>query len=311
MDFKLFTLVIDGIPSANIPIYPGNTIGELNSYLINLYPNTSLIININSFTKLNLDDTKNIFSQYWSQIDNPMFILNHKKKHGVIRIRNVERGVSYPSAKGFKNIPAWSRGASPWKELSPFSIGPIIFNQNVQAPIFENFWQSFKVWGRVEKQNTKNWKWPAEIHVDQNGEPNQNWHRWHNALLQHNLPVRRPNGKNVPLYAWWGTEKLGIIESRKKIYVPFLQYLYRSHPIYQKLLKEVKEGQNIIILEPDGPNHNLYPEGMEVTIDLLLKLQNVTKMKDFPGGEMFENPEKYVPYGHGYVLALTLLEDLK
>lgn len=111
-----------------------------------------------------------------------------------------------------------------------------------------------------------------------------------------------------------------MIESRKNIYIPFLQYLYRNHPTYQKLLNEVKKGQNIIILEPDGPHHSLYPNGMVVTLDLLYRLQNVTKMKDFPEGEKFNlvksgeqkfgNPEKYIPYGHGYVLALTLLEDI-
>lgn len=131
-----------------------------------------------------------------------------------------------------------------------------------------------------------------------------------NALMQHNLPVRRPNGKKVPLYSWWKGQKLGVIESRKNIYIPYLQQLYRNHPTYQKLLTDVKKGQKIIILEPDGPHHTLYSDGMVVNLNLLYKLQNVTKMKDFPGGDRFGNPEKYVPYGHSYVIALTLLEDL-
>jgi hypothetical protein len=69
-----------------------------------------------------------------------------KIEPGSIRIRGVARGIPYPSEKdGYKNIPAWSRGASPYKQLSPFIIGPVIHGDE-RAENFENFWQSHKVW---------------------------------------------------------------------------------------------------------------------------------------------------------------------
>jgi len=112
-------------------------------------------------------------------------------------------------------------------------------------------------------------------------------------------PIRRPNGRAIPLYAWWNGQKLSVIEARKQIYIPELQ----------KLLEKVREGQNIIIVEPDGAPLNLYPQGFEVNIDLLTILQDVTTVKDFPGSKL--KSDKYVPYGHGYVIALTILEDLQ
>lgn len=248
------------------------------------------------------------------EITKTLLIDEPKFNFGQIRVRNVERGVNYPKVPGYANIPAWSRGAKPWCELSPFVIGPLVFEEDgVQktAHNFENFWQSFKVYSIVDRQNTPAWRWPSEVHVEGADKlPNSAWLQWHNALISHEEAVRHPNGRNIPLYAWWQKQKLNVIEARKEIYIPYLQKLYRAHPVYKRLLQLVARGQNIIILEPDGPTHQLYPDGMPVTLVDLYRLQNVIKMSEFPGGHKHSNPNKYIPYGHGYVIALTLLEDL-
>jgi hypothetical protein len=142
--------------------------------------------------------------------------------HGSIHVRNVARGVSYPELAGWKNIPAWSRGATPWNELSPFTIGPVEF-EGVVCNTFETFWQSFKVWQKVDRQTHWSWSWPAEEHVDEKGEPNEAWKKWHVALFANKHAVRRPNGRAIPLYAWFKGQKLNIIEARRQIYIPYLQ----------------------------------------------------------------------------------------
>lgn len=325
-DNKSFAVIVDGVQTANVTVYQTNTLGRLKDYISGLYPG-NLTIYIANTTTLSTDESfRNIaMSTYWPYIVFGVFLIDTKQsiipinkiqplnRRGEIRVRNVERGVSYPAVAGFKNIPAWSRGAAPWKQLSPFEIGPVVFQEDgvmKQSPIFENFWQSAKAWQHVDKQNGKNWKWPADVHIGPDGNPNQAWYKWHNALLSHNLPVRRPNGKIAPLYAWWKGQKLGIVEARKQIYIPYLQQLYRAHRVYQQLLTEVRNGQNIILLEPDGPHFSLYPDGMTVDLQLLYRLQDVTQMRDFPDGERHENPGKYCAYGHGLVIALTLLQDL-
>ncbi len=212
---------------------------------------------------------------------------------GSIRIRSVGRGVPYPTDTEYLNVAAWSRGASPWNDLSPFRI------KTDNGCLFENYWQAHKVWQNVTKQSTKNWSWPAETH----GEPNEAWDKWHEALKKHTEPVRRPNGRAIPLYAWFESEQLDVVQARKRIYIPVLQKLYRAHPTYQKLLEVVRDGQNICILEPDGCHHSQYSQGRDVNMEMLIEWQDRTQQE--------HDENRYFPYGHGYVIALTLFQDLQ
>lgn len=236
-------------------------------------------------------------------------------EHGQIRIGQTRRAHAHPTYPGYETISAWSRGKAPWKDLSPFTIGPVKFtNDNGEkdsAKIFENFWQSFKVWEKVGKQNQKDkktkedvWVWPAETHIGKDGFPNEKWEKWHNALLHNEAPVRRPNGKAIPKYAWWDGEKLDILEARRQIYIPFLKVLYRAHPTYQKLLAKVRSGTNIMLVEPDGALLDAYPEGMPVDLKKLESLIGETNYAK----EGF--PKAYRPFGHSFVIAMCLLEDL-
>lgn len=237
-----------------------------------------------------------------------------EKFGGKIRIRSFYKGSPPPVCPKFENIQAWSGGTLPWKQLSPFVIGPVTIVDDKTGTVIEtalNFeccWQAWKVFDEVQAQNSSNWKWPKEQHVGEDGNPNEAWHKWHDALMKSKEAVRRPNGYAIPQYAWWKGQKLGIVEARKQIYIPLLQELYRKSPTYVELLKMVKNGTNILILEPDGPPAQLYPLGLEVDLELLVKLQDVTQWSQLPG--MYTSSKKYVPYGHGYVIALTLLEDV-
>ena len=54
--------------------------------------------------------------------------------------------------------------------------------------------------------------------------------------------------------------------------------------------KMLQSGQNIMIIDGDGPPKSLYPEGIELNVD--------------NWDEMLNNP-KY-PFGHGYVVAAVV-----
>lgn len=239
------------------------------------------------------------------------------KSVGKIRVAGTGRGLGYPKVEGFVVIPSWSRGAAPWKKLSPFYIGPVHFEENGEQKVaknYENFWQGSKVWKNVNKQRTKFWQWPAECHVDENNQPNENWHKWNKALLSNDGAVRRPNGKNVPLYAYWNNEQLDVIEARKKIYIPYLQAAYRAHPVYKELLALVYSGLNVILMDACNVLYNLYPQGIECTKEQLLKLIETTNVDQIDDGvilrkEGFEHA--YFGFGHGLVINLTLMEDLE
>lgn len=199
------------------------------------------------------------------------------------------------------NIPAWSKGAKPWKELSPFFIGPVGAAPE-EAVNFENHWQSYKVWECVDGQR----------HVGDDGLPNEAWYAWHAQLRAKKEAVRRPNGYEKPLYAWFNGQKLDVVQARKQIYIPDLQRLYREHPVYQQLLTLVRQGQSVIIIEPDGPVQDARCRPMNK--EMLVALQDCTTWEQ--AGPLFDLPDwaagkSYFPYGHGYVIALTLLEDLE
>ena len=308
---KTIQIFVDNVPKFNIEVSKNTLVGNIKTtlhkyigpnYTIRMFLNpqqTELnVFNVNTYDNNDISSVyDSIENGYIMMIPVPVNI-QPEGKYGKIRIAQQQRARSYPSVPGYETIPAWSRGAGEWKQLSPFYL------KFADGTIFENFFQSFKVWEKVDKQNKKDWKWPAENHVDINKNPNQNWLRWHEALLHHNLPVRRPNGKAVPLYAYWNNQKLNTIEGRKQIYIPYLKQLYRANPVYHKLLEKVRNGKNIIIVEPDGPLLDAYPNGLEVDLVMLYNL--IDRMNYAPEG----HPNRYRPYGHGYVLAMTMLEDL-
>lgn len=219
-----------------------------------------------------------------------------------IRIAQQMKGRSYAIVEGFVQIPCWSRGKGDWKQLSPFYLK---FNYEGRETIFESFWQSFKVWERVDKQNKPCWKWPAETHIsaENPNKPNEKWEKWHDAVMYHNEAIRRPNGKAIPKYSYYNDKCLGLIEARQQIYIPFLKQLYRNNPVYKTLLQKFKNGENLLLIEPDGPFLDVYPQGLEVDLQLLHDLINVTNYAN----EGY--PEKYRAYGHGLCLATCLLED--
>ncbi len=265
------------------------------------------VFNTDSYDSVTLENVWEKLTDPRIYLKNKSLIKNINKNMPKIRIGQQMKGRAYPVVKGFTQIPCWSRGAGDWKLLSPFYLK---FNYNGKATLFENFWQSFKVWEKVDRQNTKSWKWPAEYHITNdstndspNDVPNKNWQKWHSALMYHNEPVRRPNGKAVPKYAYYEDKRLNVIEARKEIYIPFLKQLYRESPVYQKLLARFRFGENLLLIEPDGPFLDVYPEGLEVDSSLLEKLISVTNYAD----EGY--PQKYRPYGHAYVLSTCLLED--
>jgi hypothetical protein len=292
---KTISIFIDNIPTYSMQIFRNMKFEDVKK-MLDKYNIVSMFLNKNTkFDIFNTDD--NDFSSIFDEIDTADIYVTNKKKCGKIRIAQQAKGKAYPVFENFVNIPCWSRGKGEWKQLSPFYL------KFEEGAIFENFYQSFKLWDTVTKQKTKNWNWPEEKHVDEFGNPNKKWLNWHTKLLHHELPVRRPNGKAVPLYAYWEGRKLGIIDSRKEIYIPYLKKLYRVNPVYKKLLEIFKSGKNIMLIEPDGPFLESYPNGLEVNLPLLHSLIDKTNYTE----EGF--PSKYRPYGHGYVLAMCLLED--
>jgi hypothetical protein len=214
----------------------------------------------------------------------------------MIRVGQRQMRKAYPQATGYIQIAAWSGGKKPYNDLSPFFLGPLQLDQ-LTAQNFENAWQYSKVYA---------------CHVDQNGDPTPQWEQWRQNGFAQKKADRHPMKGEKPLYCYYKGQKLDVVEARKQIYIPFYKELVRKTKTYQLLLSMLKNGHNLLIIEPDGPDLQKFPEGVQFDRDLFKKLISITDQKSFHDclNLTFSGDNRYFALGHGYVLCDALLEDL-
>ena len=175
---------------------------------------------------------------------------------------------------GVKVVNTTSKSLTDWQvELSPFYLGPCTTPDGASAKRFENLWQFSKVYPQ---------------HVDAAGEPNQSWLDWRAQGFADDRAHRYPMGKGKkPLYSWWGGQKLGYIDARKSIYVPFYAQLVTATAAYQKLLT-MRDSQPIALFDFDAYDY----VGLGIPFDVALN-----------------NPKRIL--GHGMVLCALLRGEYK
>ena len=136
---------------------------------------------------------------------------------------------------------------------------------------FESYWQSGKVFDNIPEEKTKKW-W-----ID---------------LKQPKRRYPKSKGMKVLYSSWDNGEKMDYISSRKKVYVPEYFELIKNKETLIELKNEFKKGMNITIYDFDGPkNIDGTVSCLEITKDVLIDKINDTQF----------------PFGHGYVVASTIL----
>jgi hypothetical protein len=239
-----------------------------------------------------------------------------ESKRGKVRVggksKRGENGGYAEAPKGFKLLAIISRGKKPYNQLSPFFLGPYEDeNLGLECQIFENLWQFSKVYENISDHEVKKkidgksislWKQKKETHAKKN-EKNEwviqpEWYAWRKKGFECKHPLRHPNGtvrKNgPPLFSFYGNECLTYVEARKKIYFPIYKNLIRKSKIYKEILEMVEKGQNILLIDVDGPDVTKYPNGIKMTRKYI--------------SEIIEDTS--ILFGHGYACADALLEDL-
>ena len=163
------------------------------------------------------------------------------------------------------DVTSAQRKDSPYrKDFSPMHLAPY-----EGFACFENYWQGHKVYEGIAEQQSLAW-WRALV-----------------------VPKRRyPAGKGKRvLHSNFGGILRNYLQSRKEIYVPLYHAMMVETPSFTQLKARVEEGQDVVIMDFDGPKG---PQGEllceAVTLDLLQ-----SKIND----EQF-------PFGHGYVIAAAL-----
>jgi len=133
-----------------------------------------------------------------------------------------------------------------FRELSPFVLGPIqVSAQGIYSENFENLWQFSKVYPE---------------HTDIEGNPLPCWYQWQDKGFADKRARRYPMGKGrIPLYSYWGGQKLGYIDARKQIYATLYGKCILQTRAFKRLLdlygELLEQGSNLILLDYDAYDH--------------------------------------------------------
>lgn len=217
---------------------------------------------------------------------------------------------NFPSYEGYKRIEVMTK-STPYGDLGPYVL------KNDKGQLMENIWQFAKVYKEIPKSKQRYsqyskkviWDHPAETHVDEKGNLTPNYWNWRKKGMDNPEAVRYPVGRKVRsecLYAQWNEKKLNYIDARKEIYFPVYAELVKKEKKFNKLIKWLKQGKNLLIIEVDGPHQeslNYYKERYNVDDDFIKDrtiLVNQTNM------DIMINDTKHA-FGHGYCLGMALL----
>lgn len=129
----------------------------------------------------------------------------------------------------------WSKG------LSPFFLGPVDLYAGLSAKNVENAWQFAKVYPE---------------HVDNNGNPTQDYWLWATKGWNDSYAHRYPMGKGkIPMYSYWEKEKLSYIEARKRIYIPIYANAAKKTAAFQELSNLFSQEKDVYLQDFDAYNH--------------------------------------------------------
>lgn len=231
---------------------------------------------------------------------------------GQIRVGRItyDKGTPvYPSYEGFTPIIVMTK-SSEYGELSPYVL------QDENGVIMENAWQFRKLypWVPESKQyysrfdKTIIWSHPQETHVS-DGEPNEKYWAWREKGFKCQYPVRYPVGNGIHksrcICVLSNGERLGIKDSREKVYLKIYSDLVKKHLKFDNLRQRVKRGENLLIIEVDGPHQEsleYYKRTYNVEDSFIESNTMLITMKNV---KIMLKDEKH-SFGHGYCLAMTL-----
>lgn len=222
-----------------------------------------------------------------------------------------------PSYPGFTPIIILMKGHNKWGSLGPYEL------KDDNGIILENYWQGAKCYAFVPETIQRYSRWDSriiwqhssEIHYDQDRDQilPAYW-TWRNKLMHNLFAVRYPvgfNHRHKCLFAIKDNDvihrKLDYIQARKEIYVQKYCELVRQQQKFKELEQRLDRGENLLIIEVDGPHQqslNYYRDNYNVNDDFIE--QNTMLALD-ENLHIMLNDDKH-PFGHGYCLAIALLE---
>jgi len=250
-------------------------------------------------------------------------------------IKYTKGGQINPSYPGFTPIIVLTK-SSAYGSLGPYVI--TVDSTDIEGyegenypVIFENLWQFGKIYETVPKStqrysrfdNTVIWNWPAERHVNRSNKCDvrdyiqeddtilpEYW-KWREAGMKCNAAVRYPVGKSHTskciCYLTEKGEQLNYVQARCLIYCRYYINCVKSKPQFKKLKDRLNKGENLLIIEVDGPraeSMDYYMETYGVPEDWI---QDNTILINEDNLNIMLTDTKHA-FGHGYCLAMALLD---
>jgi len=219
-----------------------------------------------------------------------------------------------PKIDGYKSILVMMKSHSKWGVLGPYEL------KDSSGCIMENIWQSSKVYeylpAAIERYSrydpTIIWEYPEETHVKDGKLVTEKYKKWREKLENNLYPVRYPVGfrhRHKCLYSLKniGGGPLDYIEARKHIYLPCYTELVKKQPKFRELKELLATGQNLLIIEVDGPHEEslpYYKEKYGVDDEFIVDDSVDATAENL---KILLNDPKH-PFGHGYCLAVALLD---
>lgn len=169
-----------------------------------------------------------------------------------------------------------------FKDLSPFYLGPITYECPHFGPLkclrLENLWQYCKVY----PEHT------VMVGADKYHHITGHYWPWRAAGFANSKANRYPMGKGKkPLFSLWGTQRLGYVEAKHRIYIPNYVELARRTESYSKLYNWLAQGYDLVLRDFDGYDY----------------IEQGISLKDIAN-----NPRRTM--GHAFVLAMMLKGEL-
>jgi len=244
-------------------------------------------------------------------------------------------GHTDPSYPGFKKILCLTP-STPYGDLGPYVLA------DEQGRNMENRWQFSKVyvevpptvqrysrfdqtviWSQKEQEThivshptVANWPdgTPVNMRLSDDRHLTPEYFHWRYRGMYNSYPVRYPVGRSYRSKCIGSIkdEDLGksnrlltYVEARKEIYLPIYVDLVQKRPKFHKLKEMLARGENLLIIEVDGPHQeslSYYQEKYGVEDDFIEKSTILATERNL---NIMLNDEKHA-FGHGYCLAYAL-----
>ncbi|AYV84391.1 MAG: hypothetical protein Hyperionvirus24_13 [Hyperionvirus sp.] len=231
------------------------------------------------------------------------------------RVYNKDGSYVDPYYENFTKILCLTKSTE-YGDIGPYLLkdekGRIMENIFQFSKVYESVPYSKEYYSRYDKKVI--WEYPKELHYSDNKLTDGYW-RWRKEGMENKYHVRYPVGfgnRHKCLFAIKENDDgtfsgpLNYVEGRKQIYIPVYCKLVKGHPKFMDLKKRLEKGENLLIIEVDGPHGEClgyYRENYNVGEDFIV------------GNTMLATPENVrimlndtrFPFGHGYTLAMALL----